>query len=152
MVRIIFIVCGPLGVVQRSKLAVRSPVTSLLSSKKRAHNLKLQLEELKSHFDSGDTVSPTRPGFRIDPLFVRSEKLQNESSPSFSNLPPEFSSEFSPKFSRIFRVLFPRNWRPQLHQKSPPFFNAKSPGKHEQKYSQFSSGEQAKQLFNPILT
>ena len=65
-----------------------------------------------------------------------SEKWQNESSPNFSNFcpefPPEFCSEFSPNFSRSFRALFPRKRRPEkIHQKSPPFFNAKFPGNYE---------------------
>ena len=66
----------------------------------------------------------------------RSEKLQNESSPNFSNFRPEFCpefcSEFSPNFSRIFRASFRGKRRPEkIHQKSPPFFNAKFPGEHE---------------------
>ena len=48
--------------------------------------------------------------------FVRSEKLQNESSPNFSNFGPgfcpEFCSEYSPKFSRIFRASFRGKRRP----------------------------------------
>ena len=44
------------------------------------------------------------------PLLIRSEKLQNESSPNFPNFhpgfSPEFSSEFPPNFWRIFRALF----------------------------------------------
>ena len=70
--------------------------------------------------------------------FFRSEKLQNESSPNFSNFCPEFCPEFcselSPKFSRIFSASFRGKRRPEkFHQKSPPFFNAKFPGKHEKK-------------------
>ena len=80
----------------------------------------------------------------------RSEKLQNESSRIirifFPNFLPEFCSEFSPKFSRTFRASFHRRRRPEkIHQKSPPFFNVKFPGKHKKTYSQNSSGEQAKQ-------
>ena len=49
--------------------------------------------------------------------------------PGFS---PELPSEFYPNFLRICRSLFPSKRRPQnLHQKSPSFFNAKSPGKYE---------------------
>ena len=37
-----------------------------------------------------------------------------------------------PEFSRIFRASFRGKRRPEkIHQKSPPFFNAKFPGKHE---------------------
>ena len=69
-------------------------------------------------------------------FFVGSEKLQNESSPNFSNFRPEFCpefcSEFSPNFSRTFRASFCGRRRPEkIHQKYPPFFNAKLPGKHE---------------------
>ena len=58
--------------------------------------------------------------------FVRSEKLQNESSPNFSNFRPEFCpefcSEFSPNFSGSFRASFRGKRRPEkIHQKSPPF-------------------------------
>ena len=64
------------------------------------------------------------------------EKSQNESSPNFSNFCPEFCpeflSEFSPNFLRSFRASFRGTRRPEkIHQKSPPFFNAKFPGKHE---------------------
>ena len=67
---------------------------------------------------------------------VRSGKLQNESFPNFSIFRPEFCpgfcSEFSPNFSRTFRASFRGRRRPEkIHQKSPPFFNAKFPGKHE---------------------
>ena len=66
----------------------------------------------------------------------RSEKSQNESFPNFSNLRPEFCpefcSEFSPNFSRTFCASFRGRRRlKKIHQKSPPFFNAKFPGKHE---------------------
>ena len=68
--------------------------------------------------------------------FVRSGKSQNESFPNFSNFRPEFCpefcSEFFPNFSRTFRASFRGRRRPEkIHQKSPPFFNAKFPGKHE---------------------
>ena len=73
---------------------------------------------------------------QIFELFLRKRKLQNESSPNFSNFRPEFCpgfcSEFSPNFSRIFRASFRGRRRPEkIHQKSPPFFNGKIPGKHE---------------------
>ena len=66
--------------------------------------------------------------------FFRSGKLQNESSPKFSNFRPEFCSEFSPNFSRGFRASFRGKRRPEkIHQKSLAFFNAKFPGKFEEK-------------------
>ena len=81
-------------------------------------------------------------------FLVWSEKLQNESSPNFSNFRPEFCpefcSEFSPNFSRSFRASFRGKRRPEkIHQKSPPFFNAKFPGKHEKNIRKMFSGEQA---------
>ena len=72
---------------------------------------------------------------------VRSGKLQNESFPILSHFHPEFCpgfcpefcSEFSPNFARIFCALFRGRRRPEkIHQKSPPFSNAKFPGKHEE--------------------
>ena len=71
-------------------------------------------------------------------FFVRSEKLQNESFPNFSIFRPEFCPEFFPEFSpnflRSFRASFCGRRRPEkIHQKSPPFFNAKFPGKFEEK-------------------
>ena len=58
---------------------------------------------------------------------------------------PEFCSEFSRIFLRTFLCFV--SWETEnrkIHQKSLPCFNAKFPGKHEKKYSQNSSGEQAK--------
>ena len=76
------------------------------------------------------------PRFPTSSSSLRSEKLQNESFPNFSNFRPEFCpefcSEFSPKFSRTFRASFHGRRRPEkIHQKSPLLFNAKFPGKHE---------------------
>ena len=64
--------------------------------------------------------------------------MQNESSPNFSifcpEFCPEFCSEFSPNFLRSFRASFRWKRTPEkIHQKSPPFFNAKFPGKYEKK-------------------
>ena len=74
--------------------------------------------------------------FFVFPRFFRSGELRNENFPNFSNFRPEFSpgfcSEFSPNFLRTFRASFCGRRRPEkIYQKSPPFFNAKSPGKHE---------------------
>ena len=83
---------------------------------------------------------------------VRSEKLQNESFPNFQNFRPgfcpEFCSEFSPNFSRIFRASFRGKRRPEkIHQKSPPFFNAKFPGKHEKHiHKMFLERRQSKKM------
>ena len=58
-------------------------------------------ETLKGKFIRTPRFSGTLPGH-----FVRSEKLQNESSPNFSNFRPEFCPEFCSELSRIFRGVF----------------------------------------------
>ena len=68
---------------------------------------------------------PQRQGTNLG-VFVRSGKLQNESSPIFflfffvPNFAPEFGSEFSPNFSRNFRASFrgknPRHFSMQNSQ------------------------------------
>ena len=84
---------------------------------------------------------------------VRSEKLQNESFPNFSIFCPEFCpescSEFSPNFLRSFRASFCGRRRPEkIHQKSPPFFNAKFPGRFEEKiHKMFLESGQSNKLF-----
>ena len=85
-----------------------------------------------------------RPAWATRPEIpeVRSEKLQNESFPNFSNVRPEFCpefcSEFFPNFSRTFRASFRGRRRTEkIHQKSPPFFNAKFLGKHEKIFTKF---------------
>ena len=85
--------------------------------------------------------------------FVRSEKLQNESSPNFSIFVPEFVPNFATNFPRIFRgfyvLCFVGNRdQKENHQKSPPLFNAKFPGKHEKKNRKmFLESRQSKCLF-----
>ena len=55
-----------------------------------------------------------------------------------SRICPEFCSAFSPNFSRTFRASFRGRRRPEKnHQKSPPFLNAKFPGKHEEIFTKF---------------
>ena len=71
------------------------------------------------------------------PKYWGAHDLQNESFPNFSifrpEFCPEFCSEFSPNFLS-FRASFCGRRRPEkIHQKSPPFFNAKFPGKFEEK-------------------
>ena len=77
-----------------------------------------------------------------DRQLLRSEKLQNESSPNFSNFRPEFCSEFSLKCLKSFRASFRMKRRPEKkkkkHPKSPPFFNTKNPGKFKEKSTKFS--------------
>ena len=85
------------------------------------------------------------PSTRKSPAIVRSEKLQNKSSLNFSIFRPEFCPEFWPNFLRSFRASFRGKRRPEkIHQKSLAFFNAKSPGKFEEKIPLKKSGEQAK--------
>ena len=51
-----------------------------------------------------------------------------------TNFAAEFCSEFSPDFLRSFRASFRGKRRPEkIHQKSPPFSNAKFPGKFRRK-------------------
>ena len=48
------------------------------------------------------------------------------------NFAPNFAPNFPRIFSRIFRASFRGKRRPEkIHQKSPPFLNAKCPGRHE---------------------
>ena len=50
-----------------------------------------------------------------------------------SRILPRILLRISPNFSRTFRASFRGRRRPEkIHQKSPPFFNAKFPGKHEE--------------------
>ena len=76
------------------------------------------------------------------PENLRSEKLQNESSLNSSKLHP-ILLEF-PQISTNFRALFPRKRRPlKIHQQSPPFFNAKSPGNWKKKSQSFLESRQS---------
>ena len=68
--------------------------------------------------------------------YVRSQKSQNESSPEFfdfsSRILPRISLRIFPEFYEDFSCFVSWRRRPEeIHQKSPPFFNAKFPGKHE---------------------
>ena len=82
--------------------------------------------------------------FRSRPVGALSQvrKVAERSFPNFSNFRsefcPEFCSEFSPNFSKTFRASFRGRRRPEkMHQKSPPFFNAKFPGKHKKIFTKF---------------
>ena len=85
--------------------------------------------------------------------FVRSEKWQNESSPSFSNFRPEFCpefcSEFSPNFFEEFSGLrFMGNGdQKKFTMKIPAIFQWKIPTQIRKINSQNVSGERAKQRF-----
>ena len=73
------------------------------------------------------------PNLVLSGRFIRSEKLQNESFPNFSNFRPEFCPNFAPIFSQMFRASFRGRRRTEKnHQKSLPLFKAKFPGKHEE--------------------
>ena len=87
----------------------------------------------------GRSKSPPPPQKKNSPgsshrRFLRSEKSQNENFSNFCpEFCPEFLSEFSPNFLRSFRASFRGKRRPKnIHQKFPPFLNAKLPGKHEE--------------------
>ena len=82
------------------------------------------------NFAFRESVSELSESFE-NGLFIRSQKLQNENSPNFSNFRPEFGTEFCSNFPRnssgVFRASFRGKRRPdKLHQRSPPFFNANS--------------------------
>ena len=83
--------------------------------------------------------------------YFRSEKLQNESFPNFSIFHPEFCPEFCLNFLRSFRASFCGRRRPEkIHQKSPPFFNAKFPGKFEEKiHNIFLERRQSNKILPP---
>ena len=109
---------------------------------------------------------PSFPGRGLDPILtcfapdsdpqslfsgqnLRSEKLQNESSPNFSNFRPEFCpefcSEFSPNFSRSFCALFRGGTETRKNSpKIPVFFQCQIPRQTRKKYSQNVSGGLAK--------
>ena len=71
------------------------------------------------------------------PQVLRSEKLQNESFPNFSNFASNLLRIF-PDFSRTFRAsVRGRRRSKKKSPKSPPFFNAKFPGKHEKIFTKF---------------
>ena len=72
----------------------------------------------------------------------RSDKLQNESFPNFSNFRPEFCPEFCSEFSRIFGGFFVLRFvgdgdQKKITKNKPPFFNAKFPGKQEKIFTKF---------------
>ena len=73
---------------------------------------------------------------------VRSDKLQNESSPNFSKFCPEFSpefcSEFSPNFFEDFSCFV--SWETETRKnspKSPAIFQCKIPRQTRKNYSQY---------------
>ena len=74
---------------------------------------------------------------------VRSEKLQNESFPNFSNFRPDFCPEFCSEFSRIFRGFFVLRFVGDGEQKkftkSPCHLSMQNSQANAKKYSQNSS-------------
>ena len=98
------------------------------------------------------SVDPTHPfrdtGSRLLGKNVLARKVAERKFPelfefSFRILPRILLRIF-PNFSRTFRASFRgRRRSKKIHQKSPPFFNAKVQA-NTKKYSQNSSGEQAK--------
>ena len=95
---------------------------------------KLQLKGSKGHTHKEHRFLNVREDNRWIQLGQKSRRTKV--SPNFSNFRPEFCheycSEFSPNFLRSFRGSFRGKRRPEkIHQKSPPFFNAKFPGKCE---------------------
>ena len=91
---------------------------------------------------------------------LRSEKLQNESFPNFSNFRPEFTPNFAPNFPEFlegFSCFVRGKRRPEkIHQKSPPFFNAKFPSKYKKEIHKFllesrQSNNYYRKLFSMIF-
>ena len=75
----------------------------------------------------GGSVPLTRPSVPLTYVRIVAER-------KFPEFCPEFRSEVSPNCLRSFRASFSGKRRPEkIHQKSPPFFNAKFPGKFEEK-------------------
>ena len=74
----------------------------------------------------------------VEPLALRvfrSESCRTQISRIFRIFVPNFLPKFPPNFPRNFQGFVVLRFRTR-RQKSPPFFNAKSPGKNE-KNSQF---------------
>ena len=75
-------------------------------------------------------------------LSLRSEKLQNERSPNFGIFRPKVCTENPPNIPPSFDDLscfVPVKQRPlKIHQKSPPLFTAKSPGKSDEEIPNMS--------------
>ena len=92
------------------------------------------------------------PSFRFlypRSCFLRSEMLQNKSSPNFSNFHPEFRpeycSEFAPKFLRSFHAASRGKRRPEKNSpKISAIFQCKIPRQIQRKNLQEFSGERAK--------
>ena len=86
---------------------------------------------------SGRVVDEESPVPNTSTLAILSgQKIAERKFPEFFRI---FVTAFAPNFapncpdiSRIFRASFHLKRRPEkIHQKSPPFFNAKFPGKYE---------------------
>ena len=87
--------------------------------------------------------SPCSSGYSFDDRlcllcspFCRVWKVAERKCPEFfefsSRILPRILLRIFPNFLRIFCASFRGKRRPErIHQKSPPFFNAKFPGKHE---------------------
>ena len=76
------------------------------------------------------------PG-RLFSDFLSGQKSCRTKVPRISRISvPNFAPNFAPNFPEIFEdfscfVSWETETRKKIHQKSPPFFNAKFPGKHE---------------------
>ena len=74
----------------------------------------------------------TPPQSPLRGKFFGQRSCRTKVSRIFRIFVPNFAPNFAPNFSRIFRASFRGRRRPEkIHQKSPPFFNMKFPGKHE---------------------
>ena len=91
-------------------------------------------------FEASDSTAPSLPASRFTVCTSRFTLGQKSCRPKVSQIfgifVPDFAPNVAPNFPRIFRGLFVLRFvgdgeQKKIHQKSPPFFNAKFPGKHE---------------------
>ena len=122
--------CGDWNAVQIACDAIKDVESRARSWKTRSQQCLCDIN-MKTRQKASDTLAAILP----QDVNVRSQELQNESSPNFSTFHPKmFCSEFSPNLLTAFRASFRGKRRQEkIHQKSPAFFNAKFPGNFEEK-------------------
>ena len=87
-------------------------------------------------------------GRKFSKEFRKVRKVAEQMLPEFSIFVLKSVLDLNPKFSRIFRASFPGKSKapPKIHQKSLPFFNAKSPGKSIEKIPIFRENKGGEKL------
>ena len=83
-----------------------------------------------------------RDGTLSGTKWLGQESCRTKVSRIFRCFVPNFAPNFAPNFPRIFWGLFVLRFvgdgdQKNFHQKSPPFFNAKFPGEHENLFTKF---------------